>query len=285
MDEREFQSIVIRWTADWLTAHAEANIGDIRGEAPTWIGGSRRRRDITLLGRYLPRPLITVELKVPENRKEGNTPLNEVLVKDAYDKARRAGVKYFGTWNVRDLAVWRIPFVPGASDPLRQFATLPNLRSSDQLNLPAVAETGKGGWFSVLDYLDRLVSPFASPGTIPFDIKQLLDIKQLVEETAYAILPDLANRCVNDPAFRKQLVRYCDSTFGWQVALSIDPRNKDTLDSELLEVARLAAFIQVNKIIFYQLLHTEGPEIAPPPNHDSLCLRSTLVPIPVQRPW
>ncbi len=263
MDEREFQSVVVRWTSDWLASHGTTNIGDVRAEAPSWIGGSRKRRDITLKGRYLPRPLITVELKVPENRREGNSPANEILVKDAYDKARKANVKYFATWNVKELAVWSIENAPGDARPLHTFKILPGLRHSDDLDVPAIAAEGREQWWSVLDYLEKLVSPFASPGAIPFDIQQLLKLKELVEQTAVAILPDLTDRCVNDTTFRRKLLKYCDETFGWHAALSTDAHERGNLQVELGQIARLAAFVQVNKIIFYQLLFTKGPRLEP----------------------
>src|SRR5262245_12815647 len=66
--------------------------------------GSQKRRDLTLLGKDK-RVLITGEVKLPY-QKDGATPYNSTVVRDARQKAQRASAKYFFTWNVNECVLW-----------------------------------------------------------------------------------------------------------------------------------------------------------------------------------
>ncbi|HEY3809326.1 MAG TPA: hypothetical protein VGL50_05240 [Steroidobacteraceae bacterium] len=66
--------------------------------------GIQKRRDLTLIGRD-GKPAITGEVKLPY-MKDGATPYNAEVIKDARRKAERAGVPYFFNWNVNEYVLW-----------------------------------------------------------------------------------------------------------------------------------------------------------------------------------
>ena len=66
--------------------------------------GSKKRRDLTLLDKNQVIAL-TGEVKMPW-AKDGGTPFIESVVQDARQKAQRAGVRFFFTWNVNEFVLW-----------------------------------------------------------------------------------------------------------------------------------------------------------------------------------
>jgi hypothetical protein len=61
------------------------------------VKGSRKRHDLQIYDRS-DHVILTGEVKRPENP-DGRSPYQEGLVMDAHDKANRAGVEHFFTWN------------------------------------------------------------------------------------------------------------------------------------------------------------------------------------------
>ncbi|MFZ1500125.1 MAG: SAM-dependent methyltransferase, partial [Giesbergeria sp.] len=66
--------------------------------------GSHKRRDLTLIDRN-GEALLTGEVKLPD-APDGGSPYRAEVVKDAQQKALRAGVKFFFTWNVNECVLW-----------------------------------------------------------------------------------------------------------------------------------------------------------------------------------
>ncbi|MCK4784743.1 MAG: hypothetical protein KAV87_13405 [Desulfobacteraceae bacterium] len=66
--------------------------------------GSRKRRDLSLLDRSL-RVTLTGEIKLPY-QPDGGSPHNAQVVKNARRKARKAGSRFFFTWNVNECVLW-----------------------------------------------------------------------------------------------------------------------------------------------------------------------------------
>jgi len=66
---------------------------------------SIKRGDIIIRGRD-GKPIITGEAKMPD-KPDGNSPFNEMVVRDAHDKADDFGAPYFFTWNVNRCVLWQ----------------------------------------------------------------------------------------------------------------------------------------------------------------------------------
>src|SRR5215217_1320246 len=102
MNEWQFTSDVAKWIALILDKNWDLPFGDAycEGQSPD----SLKRRDLTIKDRN-GRIVLTGEVKLP-GKKDGATPYNVKVVEDARSKARRAGVRYFFTWNVNDCVLW-----------------------------------------------------------------------------------------------------------------------------------------------------------------------------------
>jgi hypothetical protein len=96
VNEWQFTSEVAKWIVLILQRNKGLPFGDAycEGQAPD----SPKRRDLTVKDR-IGRIVLTGEVKLP-GKKDGATPYNAKVVEDARTKARRAGVRYFFTWNV-----------------------------------------------------------------------------------------------------------------------------------------------------------------------------------------
>jgi hypothetical protein len=104
--------------AGWINQVVEANgsrfaIG--RASIETLADGSRKRRDITFYNRA-GRPCLTGEVKLPWAA-DGYSPYIETVVEDAREKAVRAGVDWFFTWNINELLLWQLNGVGALGTP------------------------------------------------------------------------------------------------------------------------------------------------------------------------
>ena len=102
MNEWEFTAQVASWIDEIL--HKDMRLPFEGAKCEQTGKDSRKRRDLTLLDRDQ-RPAIPGEIKLPYNR-DGGTPYNSTLVRDARSKAQRAGVHFFFTWNVNEFVLW-----------------------------------------------------------------------------------------------------------------------------------------------------------------------------------
>src|SRR3989304_3414086 len=64
--------------------------------------GSQKRRDLTLLDKN-ERAVLTGEIKLPYE-KDGSSPYNDTVVRDARGKAQRAGTRSSFTWHGTDFS-------------------------------------------------------------------------------------------------------------------------------------------------------------------------------------
>ena len=123
--------------AGWINQVVEANgarfaIG--RASIETLADGSRKRRDITFYNRA-GRPCLTGEVKLPWAA-DGYSPYIETVVEDAREKAVRAGVDWFFTWNINELLLWQLNGVGalGTARTVERFPIAKVQRSSDLEN-------------------------------------------------------------------------------------------------------------------------------------------------------
>lgn len=102
MNEWQFTSDVAKWIYLLLERNKELPFGDAYCEGQS--ADSPKRRDLTIKDRN-GLVVLTGEVKLP-GQKDGATPYNAKSVADAREKALRAGVDYFFTWNVNECVLW-----------------------------------------------------------------------------------------------------------------------------------------------------------------------------------
>ena len=102
--EVEFTGLVLGWVAQLIQNNGpDFPISEARIEGRA--RGSQKRRDLTLYDRD-GSPCLTGEVKLPW-APDGYSPFVEDVVLDAREKAARAGVEWFVTWNINELLLWR----------------------------------------------------------------------------------------------------------------------------------------------------------------------------------
>lgn len=102
MNEWEFTGEVKSWIDQIVQRNT--NLPFSGASVETKGRGSQKRRDLTLRDKN-GEPLLTGEVKLPD-APDGSSPYRADVVKDARQKAERAGVKFFFTWNVNECVLW-----------------------------------------------------------------------------------------------------------------------------------------------------------------------------------
>lgn len=219
--------------------------------------GSNKRRDLTLLGKNR-KANFTGEVKMPGTR-DGRSPLNESVVVDAHEKANAIGVEYFFTWNVNDCVLWNT-FEKGKSITERHIEFLKALPApiakAGDVSDPRVE-------MQIDDFLERLLERCAAVlsgerpiARLPLDEKFIrvweLAIFPIVQETHAA----LSRQYISDPAFKRALDKWMVEEQG-----SIPSKDEAIMRENLERAAKFSSYVLANKIVFYQALRRQFPDL------------------------
>ncbi|MGE0130176.1 MAG: class I SAM-dependent DNA methyltransferase [Blastocatellales bacterium] len=219
--------------------------------------GSQKRRDLTIYDRDGNR-VLTGEVKMPD-KKDGRSPLNEAVVKDAHDKANAIGVGYFFTWNVNNCVLWKT-FEQGKSITERHvefFDALPApVRVSDELLQPRIKEQVKRFLHRFLERCAAILSGDEPMLLLPLDEKFIkvweLALSPLVTKTLHAV----SERYEKQKAFRAQLDRWMRDEQGWTLS-----NDEEAVRENLERAAKFSCYVLANKIVFYKALRRQFPKI------------------------
>ncbi len=219
--------------------------------------GKVQRRDLTLWSRANKR-VITGEVKMPDKR-DGRSPLNEVVVLDAQRKADGIGVKYFFTWNVNDCVLWNT-FEEGKSITERHVEFLKALPApiakSDELLQPRVKEQIKSFLEKLLERCAAILSGEKPLAKLPLDKTFIkvweLALMPIVKETLFAV----NSKYNSDSAFKKHLEKWMREEQGW--TLSTD---EAVIRENLESSAKFSSYVLANKIVFYKALRKQFPKL------------------------
>jgi hypothetical protein len=102
MNEWQFTGEAVSWVNQALDR--DPSLPFSRATIEQTAHGSAKRSDFTLLDKDR-RPVLTGEIKLPYE-KNGTSPYNDKVVRDARGKAQRAGTDFFFTWNVNEFVLW-----------------------------------------------------------------------------------------------------------------------------------------------------------------------------------
>mgnify|MGYP006275453941 CR=1 FL=1 len=257
MNEWEFVSVA----ASWMTSAAQANpdlpFGEARCEQTG--RGSRKRRDLTLLGRD-GRRLVTGEVKMPF-QPEGSSPYRDSVVKDARAKAKRAQVKWFFTWNVNRCVLWP---TEGKTDPggEREYRAwdVADVHSESQLELAMVGERIKR-WIPL--FLHDVAEVLRGRRAIekqPPDARFVDGLEAALEQPILLTTTAL-NQLWRKAPTRNELRRWMAEEQGWTLH---DPDDKDGVLEDLNRAAHFGNYALVNKLVFHEaLIRRYGSELDP----------------------
>jgi type I restriction-modification system DNA methylase subunit len=241
--EWEIVALAAGWMNSLFDAHKKANpFKECRVEKTT--SGSRKRRDMTILN-HEGHAVVTGEVKIPW-AEDGHSPFVESVVLDARNKAARAGVDFFFTWNINQLVVWRRSLLPEhRGERGFQLFEIANVQNVSHTLNPRIIDEIRDGIERFTLKLIELVRenqplPLRSPDDY-FVLALESFLKRPIEETKVA----LKERDANERR-RNTLDKWMREDQGWTLGEDRD----DLID----RAAKFASYATANKLVFYEAL-------------------------------
>ncbi|MBM4285051.1 MAG: SAM-dependent methyltransferase [Deltaproteobacteria bacterium] len=234
--------------ASWINEHLSRTprLPFFRAKCEQRGFGSQKRRDLTLLDKNQI-IVLTGEFRMPW-AKDGGTPYIEAVVQDARQKAQRAGVRFFFTWNVNEFVLWEtFPAKTAQKDRSYKSWKVTQVHKPEHLEISSTIHALKS-------WLETFLSDFANIylGTAPLGT-QLPDEKflQILESSLRLpilfTLEELEER-YKQPKQKAELDRWMLNK-GWTIV--DDPEGvRDNLE----RAAQYACYALVNKLVFHEAL-------------------------------
>ena len=247
------QSPITEWE---FTADAASWINEILVKSPRLPfsrakceqrgSGSAKRRDLTLLDKNQA-VCLTGEVKLPF-QKDGGSPYNEAVVQDARQKAQRAGVRFFFTWNVNEFVLWE---TDSAEAPLkdRQYKSWPVtlVHKPEHLEISSTIQALKTWLETFLTEFANIYLGAAPLGTQLPDEKFLQMLESALHLPIIFTQDELEDR-YKKPKLKADLDQWMKAK-GWLIV--DDPEGKrDNLE----RAAKYACYALVNKLVFHEAL-------------------------------
>ena len=220
--------------------HSEPELSELRGA---------RRLDLVIFDRRTPtQPLVTAELKTPWSA-DGRTPYAARLVEGAHSKASRVGARYFITWNIRRLVVWKTD-EPGVALDQRvvydnEVVNTPVLSEHD-LDDSDVRSALDTGLQAVLHFLSSALAGTPEPSFLPLDRLFISRLESALDYPVETTVRSLTERLSN-ASFRTRCERWMRENQGWIVSRATQSENIE-------RAARFTSYVLVNRLCFYNTL-------------------------------
>ena len=219
--------------------------------------GSQKRRDLTLIDRNGD-PLLTGEVKLPD-APDGGSPYRSEVVKDAQQKALRAGVKFFFTWNVNECVLWETATAgAGLKDRAYERWTVTALTHRIQLDAQPVQAALYQWLVKFLHAAARILKSGTVGGERTPDIKFVEALEAALTIPIRHTHEAIAKLYVSKPAFKRDLDPWMLS-LGWMIV-----SDAEGLHDLLERAAKFGCYLLVNKLVFHEaLLKKYGETLLP----------------------
>ena len=224
--------------------------------------GSKKRRDLTLVDRNGV-ALLTGEVKLPD-APDGASPYRAEVVKDARQKAERAGVKFFFTWNVNECVLWETATAgSGLKDRAYERWTVAQLTRREQLESSTVQAAIHEWLVTFLHDAARILKAGVVTGSRTPDIKFVEALESALTLPIRHTHEALTKLYTSKPTFKRDLDQWM-LALGWTIVTDAEGVR------ELLErAAKFGCYLLVNKLVFHEALlkkygKTLEPLLAPP---------------------
>lgn len=235
--------------AKWITAILERNPGLPFSEAKCEQrgAGSAKRRDLTLLDKNK-KIILTGEVKLPY-RKDGSSPYNAAVVKDARAKAKRAGADYFFTWNVNELVLWETA-AEAATWHERDYQawTVVNVHRASQMEQEATITRIQTWLAGFLHEFARTLKGVTQIGHRSPDEKFIEALESALKLPVLMTLDELDEQYKKAPV-KRDLDRWMREEQGWTIYT-----DADGIRENLERAAKFSCYALVNKLVFYEAL-------------------------------
>jgi hypothetical protein len=209
--------------------------------------GSQKRRDITLRDDK-GNVVLTGEVKLPD-KKDGGSPYNAAVVKDARTKAIRAKSRYFFTWNVNELVLWDVE--SGKPDVLENSYRswrITNIVSSAELEHPDVVIAIQTGLAQFLIEFAAILRGDVAIGHKPPDERFIEVLESSLNMPIRLNMKEL-EAAYKKPKQKAELDRWMRDEQGW-VIYEDAPGIRENIE----RAAKFSCYSLVNKLVFYEAL-------------------------------
>ena len=247
VDERTFASDVAGWVNEILRNRPNLPFG--RASVEEHVDGTIRRHDFRLYRRHTDTPVLTGEIKMPDSI-EGKHPLNATLVEDALTKASVVGVRYCFTWNVRQFVLFdsHIQNVPYAQRYIEGPRDVVDVSESDDVRKEDVRRDIRDFWEKFLEHFADLLEGRREFVLAPLDQRFIAWLEGALEDAVANTEDVLSIRWRSDADFKDRLT-------SWMLAQGWEPSSQeDQLRRNFERASRLACYILVTRLVFYQVL-------------------------------
>ena len=213
------------------------------------VEGTVRRHDFRLYRRHTDTPVLTGEIKMPDSI-EGKHPLNEILVEDALTKASVVGVRYCFTWNVRQFVLFdsHIQNVPYKDRHIERPRDVVDVYESDDVRKEAIRRDVRDFWEGFLEHFADLIEERRGFELAPLDQRFIAWLEGALEDAVANTEDALALRWRSDTYFKDRLTSWMLSQ-GWEPS-----SQEEQLRRNFERASRLACYILVTRLVFYQVL-------------------------------
>jgi len=243
MNEWEFTGTVASWINEIIAANRELPFS--RAAVEQTSTDSHQRRDLTLLDRA-GKAVLTGEVKLPY-QKDGGTPYNNAVVRDAWGKARDAKAPLFFTWNVNQCVLWSREREGPSREEYRSWKVT-QVHRAGAMDHPAVHRDIQQWLVTFLQDVARVLGGAAEIGRRAPDERFIDRLEAALERPIALTLEELVARYV-ESRDRSVLDRWMRDEQGWPIVTDTEGVR------ELLErAAKFACYALVNKLVFYEAL-------------------------------
>jgi len=185
------------------------------------------------------------------------------VVNNAFSKASNLGVDYFATWNVRDFILWKthesnVPLMQRQKIVWRDIVNLPK-NNLNEIDTPE-------NWAKMRTFLEKFLETFyeilVEPKTfigLPIDEFFVFKLQRVVDINMPVFAEALQTKSLQDNDYYRQLVHWVRDQ-GWQSVIENWQSAQGVSAYFYRNLARIAVFLIVNKIIFYNVVQAHYPD-------------------------
>jgi len=229
-----------------------------RARVEEHVAGGRKRIDFLLSLKSGNKKFLTGEVKMPD-RPGGTSPHDHLLVEDAFEKASRHGSEYYFTWNVREFLLFKTHMagVPYMDRLVQEYSDVaPNTRNSEDTDRADVKQAVRDFWTRFLDDL----AGFAAGKPIrnlPLDRRFVRRLEAALDAPVTLTEAAIADLRPKDSSFRSRIDTWMRDQ-GWEVS-----NQSDALRANIGRAARLTCYVQLNRLVFYEVTRRHFQQLPP----------------------
>lgn len=185
------------------------------------------------------------------------------LINDASLKAFKLGAKYFATWNMRDFILWetfrpRVALYDRVKEWYKNIIWVKDISEVDRKENWDKIRVFLGEFLAALDQdIFKRKKIFVD---LPIDQFFIRKLEANVDINTQVFTVALKQKCIEDKNYYRRLCKWIWDQ-GWHPDLKKKAQDTDHFLYE--RIARVAAYILANKILFYNVLRTEHKKLRP----------------------